>query len=269
MNVRVERDARIELQEAIREIEVMAGLTELRQPVVEAAELGLASGGTNLPMTPEPPAPLLHMRMRPQTHATVHQELPHSTPRPLAIGITSAHGHEGKTTISIALASSLAADLGAQVMLVDADFRTQSLARIYGLEGKRGLADVISGGAPVGAAVHRYLRSPLGVVPAGEMFGDSARVARSERLAAFLESLKAMSGFVVLDLPATLASMDAPVLAQRCDGVIVVVRAGQTTRQDLERQLALLKDANVLGIVVNRYRTAVPGMVERMLGLAR
>lgn len=266
MNAQLERSSRFELQEAIREIELMAGLTEVPRPLLAAAPLELASGGS----APAEGAPaMLRMRMRPQVIAHGTAPLPGDSPRPLAIGVTSVGHGEGKTTLSISLASSLAADLGAQVTLVDADFHTQSIARIYGLEGKRGLTDVLSGGLPTETAVHRYLRSPLGVVPAGTTAADAARLARSADFAAFIDNLKAISGFVILDLPASLESVDAAVLARRCDAVIVVVRDGATSRQELERLLNLLAGANVLGVVVNRHRTSIPGFVERMLGLVR
>jgi Mrp family chromosome partitioning ATPase len=72
---------------------------------------------------------------------------------------------------------------------------------------------------------------------------------------------------VVIDLPATLHSMNAPVLAKRCDGVIVVVRAGRTSQTELERVLHLLSGANVLGVVVNRKHSFVPGWVRRTLNI--
>lgn len=263
--------ARASLQEAMREIQVMAGLTTLRQPLVaaEALHLAVAGGGSRPAATEEvAPAPLL-LRMRPQATAQQGRASAFASTRPLAIGVTSAGLGDGKTTVSIGLASSLAADLGASVTLVDADFSTQSLAREYGLEGKRGLSDVLAGSVQLPAAVNRFLRTPLSVVPAGTADEDAARMARSEQFTSFLEHLKALSGFVVLDLPAALHSMNAPVLAQRCDGVIVVVRAGVTTRVQLERVLHLLRDAHVLGVVINRENSAVPRWVERVLELGR
>jgi len=61
--------------------------------------------------------------------------------------------------------------------------------------------------------------------------------------------------------------MNTPVLAKRCDGVVVVVRAGHTTKHDLERVLHLLKDSNILGVVVNRKKSSVPGWIQRALNV--
>ncbi|MCC6381913.1 MAG: CpsD/CapB family tyrosine-protein kinase [Dehalococcoidia bacterium] len=256
-----------DLAEAIREIQLMAGLGEhLAVPVASARLLTQPCGspaavaglrgfkGIRGSLAVTLPAPIVQLPLA-------------AAPRSLAIGVTSPDYGDGKTTMAIALASSLAHDFGAQVMLVDADFHTHSVGREYGLEGRRGLSDAIAGASTLAAVTYRHRRASLSVVTAGNAAGDPARMARSERLAPLVETMKATSGFVVLDLPATLHSMNAPVLARRCDGVIVVVRAGHTSQRDLERSLHLLRDANVLGVVINRQRSRVPRWMERLLAM--
>ena len=187
--------------------------------------------------------------------------------KPLSIGVTSADFGDGKTTVAIALASSLSQDFSADVTLVDADFHTHSVGREYGLQGQDGLAEVLAGQVPLQAVTHRVSQAKMTVIAAGKVPGDPARMARSEHLTTLIENMKRANEYVVIDLPATLHSMNAPVLAKRCDGVVVVVRAGHTTKQELERVLQLLKDANVLGVVVNRKNSAVPEWVRRTLNL--
>lgn len=225
MPLTINEATRISLQEAIREIHVVAGLTGRREPG------------------------------------------PDGTREAIAIGVTSPDYGDGKTTISIALASSLSEDFGDEVTLADADFHTHSIGRQYGLEQNQGIAEVLSGQAMLESVGHRIRPATMTVVPAGRVSTDPTRLARSEQLAALVETMKSTSRFVVFDLPATLHSMSAPVLAQRCDGIIVVARAGRTTRQDLERTLHLLSGARVLGIVINRHTTHVPEWAQRMLAL--
>jgi capsular exopolysaccharide synthesis family protein len=185
----------------------------------------------------------------------------------LAIGVTSPHFGDGKTTVAIALAASLAEDFSADVMLVDADFHTHSVGREYGLVGQDGLSEVLAGTRPLISVTHRVSQAKMSVITAGSAPSDPARIARSQHLSTLIENMKRASEYVVIDLPATLHSMNAPVLATRCDGVVVVVRAGHTTRQDLDRLLHLLKDSKVLGVVVNRKSSSVPGWVQRTLNL--
>ncbi len=220
MNPKVQAD----LQEAIREIHLIAGLGDPRQD--------------GLPQ------------------------------RSFSVGVTSPNYGDGKTTIAMALASGLAHDLGKEVVLADLDFKTHSVGREYGLEGKEGLSDVIAGRTTLSAVMHHHRDTPIAVITAGNAPGDPARLSNSDKLISVIESIKAQSSYVVFDLPATLHSMNAPVLAQRCDGVIVVVRDGATRKQELERVIRLLKDTNVLGVVVNRQKSSIPQWVQRGLGLS-
>lgn len=187
--------------------------------------------------------------------------------KPIAIGVTSPTFGDGKTTVSIALAASLSRDFEADVTLVDADFHTHSVGREYGLQGEYGLSEVLAGELPLQEVTHRVSQARMSVVTAGATKSDPARMARSEHLTTLIDNMKEANEYVVIDLPATLHSMNAPVLAKRCDGVVVVVRAGHTTQADLERVLHLLKDSTVLGIVVNRKHSAVPSWVRRTLNL--
>lgn len=187
--------------------------------------------------------------------------------RAVTVGVTSPDYGDGKTTIAIALASSLAHDFGTEVTLVDADLHTHSIERQYKLQDRPGLSEVLTGEVALGNAIYRLEQGSVRVLPAGKPKADPARIARSERLEPMLGELKARSAHVVLDLPSVLHSMNTPALAQRCDAVIVVVRHGRTTRAQLDRTLHLLRDANVIGVVVNRHNTNIPGWVQRVLGL--
>ena len=229
----IDPQTRLDLEEAIREIHVIAGL-DVCEPV--AAELG---GGRGLG------------RAR----------------KSISVGVTSPDYGDGKTTVSIALAASLSHDFGTHVTLVDADFHTHSVERQYGLEGRVGLAEVLAGTTLLRDVTYDVEDASMRVVPAGVVPADPARLARSDRLGPAVDQMKSANSHVVLDLPATLHSMNAPALAQRCDAVIVVARSGRTTRQQLDRALHLLRDANVIGVVVNRQRSSIPGWVQRTLGV--
>ena len=184
-----------------------------------------------------------------------------------AIGITSPNIGDGKTTVAMALAASITSDFAVEVMLVDADLRTQSIGREYGLDDAAGLSELIAGTVSLEGVRHRIPAANMSVVTAGRPGPDPARLARSEQLVAVIDRFKASTQYVVIDLPAVLPSMTAPILAKRCDAVLVVVRAGETSRADLERTLELLEDAPVLGVVINGTRSRVPAWVQRALNL--
>lgn len=188
-------------------------------------------------------------------------------PRPVVIGVSSADFGDGKTTVAIALASSLSSDLGARVTLVDADLHTHSIGREFGLQSQAGLTNIIAGTSTF-AEARKLARSPnLSVLGVGTATLEAGRVAHSPEFAGLIDMMRSECSFVVVDLPAALHSMTAPVLAQRCDGVVLVARGGYTSAADLHRVVRLFKDARILGVVINRARTRVPGFVARMLNL--
>ena len=199
--------------------------------------------------------------------AGLDEPSPDGAPRSLAIGVTSPRSGDGKTTVAMALASSLITDFEAEVVLVDADLHSHSMGREYGLESSDGLTEVLAGTTTLEAIRHHMPVQGMSVISAGRGTGDPSGLARSERLVSLLEAVKSNSQYVILDLPPTLNSMTAPIVAKRTDGVVVVVRAGETSVVELERTLSLLRGARILGVIINRSKSRIPAFVERALNL--
>jgi len=187
----------------------------------------------------------------------------------LAVGITSPRPGAGKSTIATALAAMLSADLEVDVALVDADFEGHTIDEDFGLAGAAGFTDILDGTAGLDEASHSLPQSTLRVVPLGTRIADGARVARAVRVAEFVRAAKEENRFVVFDLPSALVSTTAPTMARLCDSVIIVARVGQTTTMDLERSVQRLKDAPIAGVVLNRWRTRIPGWLDSALALGR
>jgi Mrp family chromosome partitioning ATPase len=73
--------------------------------------------------------------------------------------------------------------------------------------------------------------------------------------------------FTVMDLPAVLESSDAAVLARQTDGVVLVVRAGSTNQRSVQQAIQLLSGVPLHGVVLNRRRSRVPGLIRRLMGM--
>lgn len=187
--------------------------------------------------------------------------------RGFVVGVTSPSAGEGKTTVAMATAGILSADLNVDVALVDSDFETHSLVSEYELAGREGIADVLAGTATMESVMHRVPGTRLDVVAAGELPSDPGPLIRSGELTNFIEQLRASYAYVVLDLPAVLPSSSGRTVAGLCDGVIVVTSAGQTTRSELEETIERLAQTSVLGVVINNWRSRVPAWLERAFGL--
>jgi len=166
--------------------------------------------------------------------------------RPLrVVAVTSAARREGRTTTAANLALTAAQD-GRTALLVEADLRRPSLAGLFGLAPRAGLAEVLDGTAELGQAIARV--GPLAILCAGE--ARDLEITRRPRAAAVVEQLRAAYDLVVLDAPPALAFADGDRLAAAADAALLVVRAGSTPRQVVRLALESLGD-RAAGIVLN------------------
>jgi capsular exopolysaccharide synthesis family protein len=167
--------------------------------------------------------------------------------RPLRLlAVTSAGRGEGRTTTAVNLALTAALD-GRATLLVEADLRHPSLARLLGLAPRAGLGEVLEGGAEIAQAVTPL--GPLAVLAAG-VAQDPGAALRSPAAAALAERLRAEWELVILDAPPALAFADGDRLAGESDAALLVVRAGRTPRQVVRTALDALGDRGA-GLVLN------------------
>jgi capsular exopolysaccharide synthesis family protein len=173
--------------------------------------------------------------------------------RPKSIVISSSIPGEGKSTIAINLAVSLA-DTGTRVILVDADLRRPSIAEYVGIEGRVGLTTVLIGRAEVEDLIQPLGTTGLDLLPAGQIPPNPSELLGSTAMAGLLEQLSASYDIVLLDGPPLLPVTDAVVLSKLAGGALVVVGADRTHRPQLQQSLELLETAgaHVFGIVMNK-----------------
>jgi capsular exopolysaccharide synthesis family protein len=180
------------------------------------------------------------------------------------LAVTSAVEREGKSTVARTIAIAMAHDHAGEVVLVEADLLRPTLAADCGVESSPGLADVLSGADNLESVLRASGLPNLALLPAGSPTPHPSRLLRSEALTSLLENLRERFAFIVLDLPAVLRSSDAAVLAEMTDGAVFVVRAGSTDQRNVQEALGLLSGATMHGIVLNRWRSSMPGFVRRI-----
>jgi capsular exopolysaccharide synthesis family protein len=173
--------------------------------------------------------------------------------RPRSIVISSSIPGEGKSTIAINLAVSLA-DTGARVILVDADLRRPSVAEYVGIEGGVGLTTVLIGRAEVEDVVQPLGKTSLDLLPAGQIPPNPSELLGSMAMAELLERLSASYDMVLLDSPPLLPVTDAVVLSNLAGGALVVVGVDRIHRPQLQQCLESLETAgaHLFGIVMNK-----------------
>lgn len=166
--------------------------------------------------------------------------------------VTSAVASEGKTTTVTNIAAALAA-ADKRVLVVEADLRRPTLDGYFDVRPGAGLTDVVVGHAEIDAALQPVGHRGLVVLPSGHPPPNPSELLGSEAMAQLLERLRPRFDTIVINTPPLLPVTDAAVLAAVADGVLVVVRAGKTTRHQLLQAMRSLQavGARVLGTVFN------------------
>lgn len=168
------------------------------------------------------------------------------------IAVTSAVRGEGVSLTAANLALTAARGRDAKVALMDCDLRRGGLGALFGMGARAGLADVLTGKTEIGEALGRYHDGHLAVIPAGRAPGaESASLLSGVRFAQTLALLRTLFDEIYLDVPPALATADAAVVAHKADGVVMVVRAGITPREQVASAVRALAGAPVWGMVLN------------------
>jgi capsular exopolysaccharide synthesis family protein len=167
------------------------------------------------------------------------------------VAVTSAVAEEGKSTTACNLAITLAL-AGVDVILVEGDLRRARVATYMGIEGAAGLTDVLLGRSPVDDVLQRWAGQRLRVLPSGQLPPNPSEMLGSARMHELLAELRDQADMVIVDAPPLLPVTDAAVLAPSCDGTLLVVRHGRTTRDQVGRALSSLTNVNarLLGTVM-------------------
>lgn len=181
------------------------------------------------------------------------------------LAVTSAIAGEGKSTVSVGLAVTIAQDFPERrVLLVETDLQHPTLARDFEIDPNPGLVDLLLADEPVEPAYRPTLLANLQVLPSGGPLAGSGRLLRSRAMTEVVAAMRATHDLVILDLTSILADSDALTVADLADGVIVVVRAGVTPISLVNKAIKLLDDGKLLGAVLNGTRSSIPGWLRRL-----
>ena len=165
--------------------------------------------------------------------------------------VTSSIANEGKSTTAINLAVSFS-DSGRRVLLIEADLRRPRVAEYLDLEGAVGLTNVLVGQAAIDDVLQPWGRGGLTVLPSGTIPPNPSELMGSPLMAELIIQLRKSFDMIIIDTPPVLPVTDAAVASRLVDGVVLVVRYGKTTRNQVSTALRSLTavDARVLGTVL-------------------
>lgn len=141
-----------------------------------------------------------------------------------------------------------------KTILVDADVRRPTLHVLFGLNNDKGLTSLfIDAKGPIEPVLQATQVPNLQVLTSGPLPPNPAELLGSPRMRAVIEALKAQADIVLFDAPPVIAVTDASVLSSRVDGVLLVVEAGQTRREQAKRAKQQLEKLHirVIGAVLS------------------
>jgi capsular exopolysaccharide synthesis family protein len=202
----------------------------------------------------------------PEEYARLHADIERasSPSRCFVVGVTSAVYGEGKTTVALNLAGTIAQNSTQRVALVDCNLRNWDMQTRLNLPPCAGLVDILEGGEDdLTAIVQKTELENFTIIPAGRAAANPARLARSPRLAEVMNALRLSNEFIVMDMAPVLPVADTRILAKSLDGVVMVVRAGVTPREIVARAMDSVGNDRVLGVVLNGTQTAMPKWLQR------
>lgn len=176
---------------------------------------------------------------------------PAAAPRTLLF--TSAMPQEGKSVMVASLGRLLASN-GRRVLLVDCDWRSPQLHRIFGGSNSKGLASLLGDSAGIAEVIHHDALSGVDVLPAGTWSPNQAHLVSSSRMRQLLAALAPDYDFILLDTAPALLTADVLALSGMVEKVVLVVRWGHTRQDAAAEALKQIVEsrARVAGLVLSR-----------------
>jgi len=172
--------------------------------------------------------------------------------RPRTILVTSPLPREGKTTVVLNLALVMA-ETHQKVLVVEADMRQPSVSGHLGLVSGVGLSDVLTGAADIATVTQTYTKGRFSVIAAGAAPAQPGELLASTQMSDLMATLREDNDVVLVDAPSLLSVADAAALAPMMDGVLLTVRYGSTSRDQLRQAAGALRrvGARTLGVILN------------------
>jgi succinoglycan biosynthesis transport protein ExoP len=185
--------------------------------------------------------------------------LSHAEHPPRTILFTSSGPGEGKTTTTINTAISLA-QTGARVLLIDGDLRKPGLHKALNVRNHPGLSAYLTRPLDLEAIIVHQPAENLFVIPSGAIPPNPSELLGSAKMRELVKQVSERYDFVLLDSP-PVSAPDTLVLSALVDGVILIIRCGETPRELVHRAHQALLDVNarIFGVVLNRVDVTQDG----------
>lgn len=169
--------------------------------------------------------------------------------------VTSALPGEGKTSTIAELGAALAQE-GNKVLVIDGDLRKPTLHQKFGLSNDKGLSTSLINRCEIDEVISPTRQRGLESLPAGPVPPNPSELLGTKKMAGLIEALKKRYDIILLDSSPVLPVTDAQVLSKLADAVVMVIKAGRTSCQNVKKAKSLLDyvGANLIGVVINQKK---------------
>lgn len=170
--------------------------------------------------------------------------------------ITSSTPGEGKSTNAANLGIVFAQE-GKRVLIIDGELRKPTLHHTFKTFNKVGLSNLLEKKAAVYEAVQETFVVGLNVITSGPIPINSAELLSSRMLDILLLELKKDYDIIIIDSPPLLSVADAQIMANKCDGAILILNIGVVDKRAVQKANTILSGCStkILGVVLNKHKT--------------
>ena len=223
---------------------------------------------THKPVAPNPASidtisidPLLVTGLNPQSIESEQFRLlknnilfPEKGNPPKCIMITSTSPGEGKSFVAANFAISLSQSIDEYVLLMDCDLRSPSIHSMFGYDhNMQGLSEYLSKGKPLSSLLIKTFMDKLTILPAGRVPVNPSDLLASEQMRRLIHEVKLRYSdrYIIIDTPPPYLTSETSVISRQVDGIVIVVKQGQTRKKDILNIIDIYGKEKILGVVYN------------------
>ena len=172
---------------------------------------------------------------------------------PRSILVTGANPAEGKSFVATNLAISVALNIDQFVLLIDYDLRKPVIDSRFGLKNQPGLSEYLTDGTPLSSLLVQTEIDKLTILAGGKPPPNPSELLSSDRMSKLLEEVteRYSDRLIIIDSPPPSLTAETGVLARYVEGILLVVKAGQTRQEDLNHMVDKLGKEKIIGSVLN------------------
>jgi protein-tyrosine kinase len=173
---------------------------------------------------------------------------------PKCIMVTSTAPGEGKSFVAANLAITLSQSIDEYVLLMDCDLRSPTIHSMFGYnDNAQGLSEYLSKAKPLSSLLVNSFLDKLTILPAGQIPPNPSELLSSEQMRRLIHEVKLRYSdrYIIIDTPPPSLTSETSVISRQVDGIVIVIKQGQTRKKDILNVIDIYGREKILGIVYN------------------